>query len=151
MQIVRDNWEVVDASDILQKVKLCGDNLSLWGKKITGCFGKRINECKLKLKQLHHKRDNQSVNDLKKANHQLFLILDQKEIFWRQRSEQLWLQSGNKNTKYFHAACNTRQHTNHIHKLKNEAGEWVDWQSGIQSLITQYYTELFEPEHTNHD
>lgn len=74
--------------------------------------------------------------------HQLFLILDQKEIFWRQRSKQLWLSAGDKNMKYFHAACNKRRRTNRIVKLKDDDGEWFDWQSGLQGLIESFYRDL---------
>lgn len=148
--IVRDTWEAEVDVSILQKVRTCGDNLSLWGKEVTGCFGKRIKECKFKLKQLRNKRDEVSVVEYEELKKQLFLILDQKEIFWRQRSKQLWLQAGDKNTRYFHGACNTRRRSNMIHRLKNEAGEWVDWQNGLQNLITQFYTELFTAANTNH-
>lgn len=82
------------------------------------------------------------------AKKQLFLILDQKEIFWRQRSKQLWLQSGDKNTKFFHASCNTRRRTNQICKLKSEAGDWKDWQNGLDELITSYYDTLFTSSQT---
>lgn len=73
-------------------------------------------------------------------------MLDQKEIFWRQRSKQLWLQVGEKNTKYFHASCNKRKRNNHIQKLKNEDGEWVDLNSGLQELIKEYFQQLFTEE-----
>lgn len=53
------------------------------------------------------------------------------------------MQAGDKNTKYFHAACNTRKRTNRIDKLKNDSGHWIDWKSGLQNLITGYYNELF--------
>lgn len=42
---------------LMQNVKQCGENLQLWGKEITGCFTKRIEECKVRLKQLRSKRD----------------------------------------------------------------------------------------------
>ncbi|KAL8122327.1 hypothetical protein AgCh_018896 [Apium graveolens] len=148
--IVSDAWEAEVDATILQKVRNCSDNLSLWGKEVTGCFGKRIKECKLKLKQLRTKRDEVSVVEYEGLKKQLFLILDQKEIFWRQRSKQLWLQAGDKNTRYFHGVYNTRRLSNTIHRLKNEAGEWVDWQNGLQNLITQFYTELFTAANTNH-
>lgn len=63
----------------------------------------------------------------------------------------MWLQSGDKNTKYFNAACNTHRQTNQIHKLKNDEGVWVDWQHGLDMLITNYYRTLFKASHTETD
>lgn len=139
-QIVRENWED-DTVHILQKVKQCGESLGQWGKEITSCFGKRIRECKARLKILRGRRDASSIQEFKEVKQQMFLILDQKETFWQQRSKQLWLQAGDKNTRYFHAACNTRQRTNRIQKLKDDRGVWVDWNTGLQELITNYYTD----------
>lgn len=128
---------------ITAKVKHCSDNLAQWGKEVTGCFSKRIRDCKAKLRQLRCKSDAQSSTEFIEAKKQLFLILDQKKIFWRQRSKQLWLQSGDQNTRYFHAACNTRRRINRIQRLKNENGDWIDWQNGLQHLISKYYQDLF--------
>ncbi|XP_074342547.1 uncharacterized protein LOC141680143 [Apium graveolens] len=73
----------------------------------------------------------------------LYLVLDQKEIFWCQRSKQLWLQEGEKNTKYFHASRNSKKRNNHIQRLKNEEGGWVDWNCGLHEVIKRYFQQLF--------
>lgn len=78
-------------------------------------------------------------------------MLDQKEIYWRQRSKQLWLQAGEKNTKYFHASCNKRRRNNYIQKLMNEDGEWFNWQCGLQTLIRDYFQNLFTAAQTQTD
>lgn len=141
--IIRDNWKGNEQCDIQQKIQLCAENLSIWGQEFTGCFNKRIRECHQKLKSLRRKRDAKSVKEYTDTKHLLYLILDQKEIFWRQRSKQLWLGAGDKNTKFFHAACSKRQRTNRIEKLKDETGAWVDWQNGLQNLIQGFYSKLF--------
>lgn len=82
MQIVKDNCEYNKHANILHKVQQCGEKLEIWGRELTGCFSKRIIECKTKMKQCRNGRDEQLILKYKEAKDQLHLILDQKEIFW---------------------------------------------------------------------
>lgn len=62
------------------------------------------------------------------------------------------MHSGDKNSKYFHASASVRRRTNHIHKLKNGEGDWVDWDNGLAEHITQHFSYLFTPAQSNcHD
>lgn len=150
-QIIKDCWEEDNSSHVVTKVKKCAESLEVWGREITNCFGKRINECKLRMRMVRNKRDPESIIEFDSARKQLHLILDQKEIFWRQRSKKLWLQSGDKNTKYFHASCNRRKRNKYIQRLKSEEGEWVDWSGGLDEMIKHYFQRLFTEEFTQTD
>lgn len=55
----------------------------------------------------------------------------------------MWLKSGDKNSRYFHAAATTRKKNNQIVKLQNSEGVWKEWENGLESMITDYYDELF--------
>lgn len=44
--IVRESWEEESEDNVVCKIKNCAKNLQCWGKDITGCFNKRIKECK---------------------------------------------------------------------------------------------------------
>lgn len=129
--------------NVLSKIGRCAQNLQCWGKEITGCFSKRIKECKQILKATRNVRDENSKTEYMNAKKQLFLVQDQKEIFWRQWSKQLWLQAGEKNTIFFHSACNNRRRTNRIQRLKDGEGHWYDWENGLHELIKSYYQNLF--------
>ncbi|XP_074349899.1 uncharacterized protein LOC141689493 [Apium graveolens] len=48
-QLVKENWEANSERNILQKIQACGEELDVWGKEVTGCFSRRIRECKVKL------------------------------------------------------------------------------------------------------
>lgn len=65
----------------MHKLSNCAESLQVWGREITGCFQKRIKDCKCKLKLLRNKRDTQSVEEYEATKKQLFLVLDQKEVF----------------------------------------------------------------------
>ncbi|XP_074352649.1 uncharacterized protein LOC141691771 [Apium graveolens] len=147
-KIIKDCWEEDNSSHVATKVKKCAESTEVWGREITNYFGKRIKECKLRIRMVRHKRDPESIAKFDSARKQLHLILDQKEIFWRQRSKKLWLQVGDKNTKYFHASCNRRKCNIYIQRLKSEEGEWVDWSGGLDEMIKHYFQRLFTKEFT---
>lgn len=102
---------------------------------MTSNFGSRIKTCKLELKMLRGRRDIQGQELYKEAKIKLNLILNQREIFWRQRSKQLWLHSGDQNSKYFHKCANSRRRNNRINRLQNSEGQWTDWDSGLAELM----------------
>jgi len=46
----------------------------------------------------------------------------QEEVYWRQKSRNLWLQEGEKNTRFFHNSVIQNRHRNKILKLKDQGG-----------------------------
>lgn len=94
-------------------------------------------------------RDTISVQKYKDLKSTLIRILEQREIFWRQCSKQFWLQSGDKNSRYFHASASTRRRTNQISRLKNSEGCSTDWDGGLSDYITEQFTHLFTATRTN--
>lgn len=142
--IVEDSWKEYEQHDIQTKLKICSEKLGVWGKEITGNFGGNIKACKEELKRLRNKRDPQALVEYENVKKRLHLLLDQREIFWGQRSKQLWLKSGDKNSKIFHAAASTRRRTNRIIKLKNSAWEWKEWNAGLEEVVVDYYAELYK-------
>ncbi|XP_074322878.1 uncharacterized protein LOC141659850 [Apium graveolens] len=121
-QLVIESWDGSGGEDIRGKIKKCGENLYQWGKEVTGRFSERLKKCKIEMRRLRKYRDPDSVRAYDEVKKQLLLILEQKEIFWRQRSKQLWLHSGDKNSKFFHASATAKIRSNQIHRLKDGEG-----------------------------
>lgn len=137
--IVKESWERHKGHAWNVKIKECSIMLAVWGNEINGSFGKRIARSKKIIRTLKGRRDAYSVNRYKKENKNLTEILTQQEVFWKQHSKQLWLKEGDQNNKFFHAAAETRRRTNLIKNLVNDEGIEVDWESGMQDTMINYF------------
>lgn len=121
----------------------CTSVLTEWGKDITGSFKQRIHTHKRVIKSLKRKRDAISVEIVKENQKNLAEVYAQQEIFWKQRAKQMWLKEGDQNTKFFHAAVKNRRSVNQIKRLQNKDGMLVDWISGLEGVMIDYFNELF--------
>lgn len=148
-QIVQECWENSMNEGIQNKIKACAGKLEVWGKEITGHFGRRIRKCKDVLQGLKGKRDARSVEMYEENQRLLFNIYAQKEKYWKQRVKQFWLREGDQNSRFFHASASTRRKVNQISKLKDQNGNWVEWDSGLDKVIVNYFVELFSSSQTD--
>jgi len=77
------------------------------------------------------------------CNRKEHLLLVQ-EITWRLKSRALWIEAGDKNTKYFHAFANQRRNVNSIWSLQNEEGCTVTTQIDLESAAYKHFHEFFQ-------
>ena len=64
------------------------------------------------------------------------------EISWRQKSRELWLKEGDRNTGFFHRMANSHRRRNFMGKIKIE-GRWVEEESEIRKSIVDAFQSLF--------
>ncbi|XP_074342861.1 uncharacterized protein LOC141680570 [Apium graveolens] len=147
-KIVEEVWSSGMSRSFYEKLEECSKILSSWGKDITGSFKNRIHQCKRAIKFLKGRRDDLSLATLKKEQKQLSEIYAQQEVFWRQRSKQLWLREGDRNSKFFYASTKNMRALNHIRSLKNNDGNEVQWNNGLEEVITGYFSNLFQASST---
>ncbi|XP_060959390.1 uncharacterized protein LOC133030609 [Cannabis sativa] len=130
-QVIKECWNFRSEFDIQEKIKYCGEFLIVWGEAYSGDFKKRLKECKAEINLWKHGRDSIAINNFRIAKSKFKEILTQREVFWRQRSKQLWLQAGDNNSKFFHASASARRRSNSITKLQDSNGVWTSWEDGL--------------------
>ena len=67
-------------------------------------------------------------------------------MIWKQKSRELWLKEGDRNTKFFHLSTIIRRRQNSITALKAENGQWVTGSNQIRELFYQHFKNLFTDE-----
>ena len=70
-------------------------------------------------------------------------LCEHDEKMWQQRSRVQWLQSGDKNTKFFHGVSAQRKRRNFIKGLKDENGTWQENEEVVSGMLIEFYTNLF--------
>lgn len=53
-------------------------------------------------------------------------ILQDEQIFWRQRSRIAWLKEGDRNKKFFYIRASARKRKNAIKDLVDKKGVWTE-------------------------
>lgn len=70
-------------------------------------------------------------------------LLDQQEVYWKQRSKQFWLQEGDTNTHFFHKYASSRKKNNKVDRIKDSEGNWKETPDEIKAAIEGYFSQLF--------
>lgn len=60
-------------------------------------------------------------------------------MHWRQRSRAVWLESGDKNTKFFHQKASQRKKRNTIIGLEDDRGVWKEEEFEIGRIVEDYF------------
>ena len=79
----------------------------------------------------------------------LFEWLLRIETLWRQKSRELWLKLGDRNTKFFHLSTIIRHKRNNIDAIRDEQGAWIMETESIRSLFLNSFKNLFKQEEVN--
>lgn len=78
------------------------------------------------------------------------------KVIWRQKSRELWLKLGDKNSKFFYLSTIIRRRNNNINAIKKEDDAWIHESNQIKALFQDSFVNLFKeedicfPEHLEH-
>ncbi|KAG5532409.1 hypothetical protein RHGRI_026893 [Rhododendron griersonianum] len=148
-QVIESAWNQPQRGSHLygltQKLRKCREALTDWSKKT---FGKD----KMKLKLLQERlriiqAEPFSQDNLTREREivkEIEILLLREEMAFHQRARVNWLSYGDKNSAFFHACMNQRRQRNQLLMLKAAGGNWVEDEDGINDLIYDYFSGLFE-------
>ncbi|EEE51789.1 hypothetical protein OsJ_33245 [Oryza sativa Japonica Group] len=145
--IVENAWKLSvgpRGGKVMDAIREVAANLWDWSKNFLGDLEKRIKKAKQAL-EAHRRSPISSSTASREAvlKYRLDKLEEQRELYWRQRANQHWLEKGDRNTKFFHECASERKKRNKIKKLRRDDGEVITDEAGSLSLISEFYKQLF--------
>ncbi|XP_019156592.1 PREDICTED: uncharacterized protein LOC109153209 [Ipomoea nil] len=141
-KVVEEAWQCSRDLNFQDRLVRCGERLWKWGGEYHRRFGARIKTLRRILHQLKEDRDPHAVEQFGAAEFELEGLLKAEEVFWKQRSKQLWLKQGDSNTKFFHRTATARRRNNTLLHIKDHSGDWAEG-PGMQAEIIRYFNDIF--------
>lgn len=143
--LIQEAWQFDEHEDVEEKISRCRRTIIAWTRNTHQNSQKMIEENKRKLEEAMTSQ----IPDLaliSTINNNLLSAYKAEEEFWKQRSRQLWLALGDKNTGYFHAITRGRLAVNKFSVIENDEGIPSYEEEGILKVISEYFQALFTSE-----
>ena len=83
------------------------------------------------------------VEEVQALKREINELHTREEIMWNQRSKVMWLQHGDKNTKFFHATTSQRRRKNRIGGLIDDTGTWHEDKEITEKIILDYFNSIY--------
>ena len=132
------------ALPIQERLERCQKNLQDWNKNRFGNIYKGLRQKQTRLQQLESLNLlHDTVEEIQALKREINELHIREEIMWNQRSRVMWLQHGDKNTKFFHAIASQRRWKNRIGGLIDDSGIWHEDKETIEQIILDYFKSIF--------
>lgn len=104
----------------------------------------KIQGYRREMKKFRSRRDGYGVGKYNEARWEYMKLLEQQEVYWKQRAKQFRLKEGDQNTRFFHNFASRQKKNNQLIKLKDKHGDWKEDREDIQNIVTEYFEDLFQ-------
>ena len=127
------------SSDVLNRcLESFRARLEVWNEIEFGNVGKTMAELQKKLEWLELQPSTlDMIRSLRNPRIELNCWMDKEDDMWRQRSRISWLQSGDRNTRFFYEKASARYKNNLIKGLMDENGRWLEGDEYVEKLMLQ--------------
>ena len=146
-----------DFTKLYKKQGATRDALRKLNREVFSHCQNRINILLKKIKEVedkHPSRENELVENALQIELSEWLL--RSVVIWRQKSRELWLKLGDKNSKFFNLSTIIRRRSNNIDAIKKEDRTWIHESNQIRTLFRDSFVNLFTeddicfPEHLEH-
>ncbi|KAL5575135.1 hypothetical protein UlMin_016834 [Ulmus minor] len=155
--LINNHWRssAADTLDgVAYKLRLCATDLESWNLENFRRLKMQVRKAKTAFDRVDKNLSNQNWKEHLRLERNLDALRYKEERYWKQRSKDLWLKCGDKNSKFFHQKASARKAKNSISGLMDQNGEWCEEEEGLVHIIESYFKSLFtssSPSATNYN
>ncbi|KAL0407261.1 UNVERIFIED_CONTAM: putative mitochondrial protein [Sesamum latifolium] len=143
IRVGTDAW-AVGGVGVAAHIEACRLDLDQWSKSVFRKDKERVRTLESRLRRLLAGSISHEVQeDIAHVRSELERIAIFEETTWRQRSKELWLREGDRNTGFFHRKASQRFKTNLVRKIKDAHGRWVESEAEIQRCIVDHFRAVY--------
>lgn len=147
-KIVSDQWKSDPRDSVFTRVCKIRGNIIKWVKEQNQNSNLMIKQAQMELETaLSSSTPNTEL--ITSLSAKLEAAYKEEELYWSQRSRIQWLQGGDRNTSFFHAATRGRRAVNNFSVIENNSGQAVYKEEEIVQSITEYYARIFSGQMTD--
>ncbi|RVW12481.1 hypothetical protein CK203_093456 [Vitis vinifera] len=150
-ELLRGWWQGFNCSGsysfvLSEKLKALKVKLKNWNKEVFGKVGVNLRMALGRVSFWDDQERQRTLNEQelearKEAKEEFKKWAIMEEISWRQKSRQIWLKEGDKNTGFFHKMANSNSRRNCLKKIKVR-GVWLSDEQDIQRGVVRAYQDL---------
>ncbi|KAK2635480.1 hypothetical protein Ddye_030272 [Dipteronia dyeriana] len=115
--------ESANMQDLVSSIQFCTSQLREWNEVNRKGFCKEILRKHKELQQATKEIHTGSWRSASLIERELYALLENEEIYWRQRLRATWLKRGDKNSRSFHSCALSRRSRNTIKGIYDSEGK----------------------------
>ena len=131
-----------DKGNLASKITHCRRVISAWKRNNRGNAEARIKSLRSQLDRAiaTGTSSTRAISNLRSELNQAYL---EEESFWKSKSRNTWLNTGDRNTSYFHRTARARRIKNRLLSIQDEDGSTKKGDKEIAGVACKYFENLF--------
>ncbi|CAA0828300.1 Unknown protein, partial [Striga hermonthica] len=145
-KVWKENFSGTPMFIVKEKVKSTRVSLLKWSSKFKTQNQQKISELNKELEEIKLKQGWDQWEAKERLRKELNDAHEQEEVFWQQKSRNMWLREGDRNTRFFHAITAQRRRVNAITRLVDSNNRVLQSPKEILNHVAEFYNNLFSSE-----
>ncbi|XP_010451787.1 PREDICTED: uncharacterized protein LOC104733963 [Camelina sativa] len=145
LESVQQAWYPSSSSfgqSVSERLRRCREALSNWKRANNTNAKEKINQIQGNI-EVEHAARYPSFSCMANLQKELVLAHMEEDSFWTKKCRRKWHNSGDKNTKYFHASVKADRNMNEVDKLMDSNGKVHSAKASKGDIAVSYFQKLF--------